>query len=313
MKIVVLDGHTLNPGDLDWSGLRALGECTIHDRTPPGQIVERSKGAGAVLTNKVPLRAGSLDQLPELRYIGVLATGYNIIDVDAALERGVVVTNVPAYGTVSVAQHVFALILEFAHRVGHHSETVRQGRWSKSADWCYWDYPLIELNGLTLGIVGFGRIGQEVAKIARGFGMHVIAYSRSATAGTEKVSLEELLRRSDIVSLHCPLTPETEGLINAARIGLMKPSALLVNTGRGPLIVDSDLAEALNSGRLAGAALDVLSAEPPPATNPLIGAKNCIITPHIAWATRAARSRLMDTVVGNLDAFQKGAPRNVVR
>jgi len=312
MKIVVLDGYALNPGDLDGAPLRALGECEIHDRTPVDQIVARAQDAEVVLTNKCPLSAETLAQLPKLKFIGVLATGYNVVDVAAARARGIPVSNVPIYGTKSVAQHVFALILAHTQHVEAHASAVRAGRWSSNADWCFWDTPLTELDGKVLGIVGYGRIGQAVADLGRAFGMNVIVHSRSAKTGVEQVSLDELFQRADVISLHCPLTPETQGLVNAQRLALMKPTALLVNTGRGPLIVDADLAAALNDGRIAGAALDVLSAEPPPANNPLLTAKNCLITPHIAWATKAARQRLLGTVVENIRAFAAGQPQNVV-
>jgi glycerate dehydrogenase len=312
MKIVVLDGHALNPGDLDWSPLRALGDCEIHARTAPGELANRAGGADALLTNKCPLRAATLAGLPDLRYIGVLATGYNVVDVAAARTRGVVTTNVPTYGTRSVAQHVLALILELTNHAGHHARSVRDGGWVRSVDWCYWERPLIELDGLTLGIVGFGRIGRAVAELARAFGMNVIVASRRAAAEFPNVPLDELFRRGDIVSLHCPLTPATEGLVNAARLASMKPTAFLVNTSRGPLVVESDLAAALDAGKLAGAALDVLAKEPPAADNPLLSAKNCLITPHHAWATRAARQRLLNVVVENLRAFLAGTPQNVV-
>jgi glycerate dehydrogenase len=313
MKIVVLDGYTLNPGDLDWAALKKLGECEIRDRTAPADIVAVAKDAEIVLTNKTPLSAVTLTQLPKLRYIGVLATGYNIVDVAVANGRGVTVTNVPNYGTRSVTQHVFALLLELTQNAGHHAQTVRDGRWAKSPDFCYWDKPLVELEGLTLGIVGFGRIGRAVSDIGRAFGMETIAFSRSASSLVPRVELDELFRRSDVVSLHCPLTPETQGLVNATRLALMKPTAFLINTGRGPLIVEQDLADALNADRLAGAGLDVLSVEPPKADHPLFKAKNCLITPHIAWATKAARSRLLAVVVANLAAFQAGQPQNIVR
>lgn len=313
MKIVVLDGCTLNPGDLDWTPLQALGEIEIRDRTAVDDIVTVAAEADVVLTNKTPLSAATLARLPKLRYIGVLATGYNVIDTVAAKARGIVLTNVPDYGTRSVAQHVFALLLELTQHVGHHAQTVREGRWAQSPDFCYWDKPLIELAGLTLGVVGFGRIGQAVAEVGRAFGMEVIASTRSTPEGVTKVERDELFRRSDVISLHCPLTPETQGMVNAARLALMKPTAFLINTGRGPLIVEQDLADALNNGRIAGAGLDVLSIEPPKSGHPLFFAKNCLITPHIAWATRAARSRLLDTVVANLQAFQAGKPQNVVR
>lgn len=312
--IVVLDGFTMNPGDLSWDALRSVGECEIHDRTTADQIVARAARADAILTNKSPLRRETLAQLPRLRYIGVTATGVNVVDLDAARERGIAVTNVPAYGTPSVAQHVFALLLELTHRTGHHAHTVRDGRWAHSTDWCYWDFPLVELAGLTLGIVGFGEIGRAVARIGRAFGMNVIATTRATRVedGVRFVSLDELFAQADVVTLHCPLTTETKGLVNAARLARMKPSAFLINTSRGPLVVEKDLADALNAGDLAGAGLDVLSAEPPPPDNPLLCAKNCLITPHLAWATRAARTRLMNVVIENVRAFLSGQPQNVV-
>ena len=314
MKIVVLDGYTMNPGDLSWEGLERLGECTVYDRTPPEKVVERAAGAEIILTNKVPFDRERLARLPALKYIGVLATGYNIIDTAAARKRGIVVTNVPAYATRSVAQLVFALVLELAHHAGDHSRGVHESRWTRSPDFCYWDWPLVELDGLVMGIVGFGRIGRAVADMARAFGMKVLAHDAAAPpqTGAESVDLETLFRRSDVVSLHCPLTPETEDLVNAKRLALMKPTALLINTSRGPVVNERDLADALNTGRIAGAGLDVLSTEPPKADNPLLGAKNCILTPHIAWATRAARERLMKTVVANVRAFLAGRPQNVV-
>jgi len=312
MKIVVLDGYALNPGDLSWDGLRALGDCEVHDRTAADQIVARAAEAEVVLTNKCPLSAETTVQLPHLKYIGVLATGFNVVDVAAAKERGIVVSNVPIYGTKSVAQHVFALILEHSQHVGAHAAAVNEGRWSKNIDWCFWDHPLSELDGKTLGIVGYGRIGQAVAALGRAFGMKVIVASRTAKEGVEQVSIDELFQRSDVVSLHCPQTPETEGLVNTQRIELMKPSALLVNTSRGPLVVEADLAAALNAGRIGGAALDVLSSEPPQRDNPLLSAKNCFVTPHIAWATQAARTRLLNTAIENIRAFAAGSPQNVV-
>jgi glycerate dehydrogenase len=313
-KIVVLDGHTLNPGDLSWEHLRALGECQIYDRSSNQEVVPRAEGSEIVLTNKTAVSREHIQQLPGLRYIGVLATGYNIVDVAAAAERNIPVCNVPTYGTGSVAQMTFALLLELTQRVGHHAQTVREGRWTASPDFCYWDYPLVELEGLTLGIVGYGRIGQAVAKLARAFGMRVCAHSRTSapTSGVDFLALDDLFRISDVVSLHCPLTPETRYLVNAERLALMKSSAFLLNTSRGPLVDESALATALNAGRIAGAGLDVLSVEPPPGGNPLFTAKNCYVTPHIAWATRAARSRLMSTAVENVKAFLGGAPRNVV-
>lgn len=316
MQIVVLDGYTLNPGDLDWVKLEALGPTVIHDRTPADQIVARAANAEIILTNKTILSRETLDRLPRLRYIGVLATGYNVVDLDAARQRGVPVTNVPTYGTSSVAQMVFAHLLNLTQHVADHSRGVADGRWSQSDDFCYWDTPLVELAGLTMGLVGFGRIGRAVAQIAQAFGMNVLVYDVTAPPeppeGVRFVSLEDVVRQSDVVSLHCPLTPATQKLINAERLALMKPSAILINTSRGPLVDEPALADALNAGRLAGACLDVLSVEPPPADNPLLTAKNCHITPHIAWATQAARQRLLDTAVANVQAFIDGKPRNVV-
>lgn len=315
MKIVILDGFTLNPGDLSWDELQALGPCTIHERTPPAEVGRRAADADIVLTNKTVLAAGNIQELRRLKYIGVLATGTNIVDLAAARARGIPVTNVPTYGTKSVAQMTFALLLELAHHVGHHAQTVREGRWTRSADWCYWDFPLVELDGLTLGLVGLGRIGRAVSELANAFGMKVIAYdpmAGSAPAFVRLVELDALLRESDVVSLHCPLTSENANLVNASRLRLMKPTAFLLNTSRGPLVDQSALAEALNSGRIAGAAMDVLAQEPPSANNPLLTAKNCILTPHLAWATRAARSRLMKVAVENVRAFLQGKPQNVV-
>ncbi|MCC6345310.1 MAG: D-2-hydroxyacid dehydrogenase [Bryobacterales bacterium] len=317
MKLVVLDGYCLNPGDLSWDGLRQLAEVEVHDRTSAAEAVSRVGEAELVMTNKTPLDAGALARLPRLRYIGVLATGYNIVDVAAAKANGVVVTNVPTYGTASVAQHAFALLLELCHHVGVHGESVRGGEWSRSADWCYWKAPLMELAGKTMGIIGFGRIGRQTGKIADAMGMRVIANDTfegnlPAYEGFRFASVGEVLRESDVISLHCPLTPENKGLINAERLRLMKPSAFLLNTSRGPLVVDEDLAAALNTGVIAGAGLDVLSVEPPVAGNPLFTARNCIVTPHIAWATREARTRLMEVAVSNLAAFLQGAAVNVV-
>jgi glycerate dehydrogenase len=316
----VLDGYTLNPGDLNWQALEALGGCTVYERTPKELLIERAAGAEIVLTNKVVLGAEQLAQLPQLRYIGVLATGYNVVDVEAARQRNVTVTNVPAYSTASVAQMVFALLLELSQQVGHHARLVREGRWTASVDFCFWDRPLVELDGLTLGIVGFGAIGRRVARLARAFGMEVLVHTahpekhRQTEEGQQArfVGLDELFRASDAVSLHCPLTEETRALVDARRLDLMKPTAFLLNTGRGPLVDEAALAAALNAGRIAGAGLDVLSVEPPPVGNPLLQAANCCITPHIAWATRAARQRLMTTAVENLRAFLTGAPKNVV-
>ena len=315
MNIVVLDGHTLNPGDLTWDELQSLGDCAIHERTPSQEVVPRAADAEIVLTNKAALTREQIQTLPKLKYIGVLATGYDIVDVAAARERNIPVTNVPTYGTRSVAQHTLALLLELTQHVGHHARTVRDGRWTKSPDFCYWDYPLVELDGLTMGVVGFGRIGRTVAELATAFGMKVLAASstaRRAPSGVPFVDLETLFRQSDVVSLHCPLTEQTKNLVNQERLALMKPTAFLLNTSRGPLIDERALAEALDAGRIAGAAVDVLSVEPPPADHPLLRARNCIVTPHIAWATRAARSRLMQVAVANVRAFLLGKPQNVV-
>lgn len=312
MKIVVLDGFALNPGDLSWDDLKDMGEVKIYDRTAPSDTIERASGAQILLTNKTLLMAEELYQLPDLKYIGVLATGYNVVDTEAAKQKGIIVTNVPAYGTMSVAQHVFALVLEFFNGVGLLSDGVRKGRWSRSIDFCYWDKPLTELAGLTIGIVGFGRIGKAVATIAEAFGMRVIVSDPSSASDYESVPLNELFIHSDIVTLHCPLTPETKGMINAEMLRLMKSSALLVNTARGPLIVEGDLADALNEGRIAGAALDVLSVEPPPSDNPLLSAKNCIITPHVAWATFEARKRLIEIAMENIKMYLEGTPVNIV-
>jgi glycerate dehydrogenase len=316
MNIVVLDGFTLNPGDLNWEGLKTLGTCNIYDRTAPDLVLERAKEAEIVLTNKTVLNRDTIQKLPKLKYIGVLATGYNVVDVAAARERNVPVANIPTYGTKSVAQMTFAMLLEMTQHVGHHAQTVADGRWTRSPDFCYWDFPLIELEGLTMGIVGYGRIGQAVGELAVAFGMKVLVNKstppKETPKGVQFVDLETLFRQSDVVSLHCPLTPQTKDLINAERIGWMKSTAFLINTGRGPLIDEVALTNALNSGRIAGAALDVLAVEPPKAENPLFKAKNCIITPHIAWATHAARARLMDIAVDNVKAFIDGTPKNLV-
>jgi glycerate dehydrogenase len=316
MRIIVVDGATLNPGDLSWDAFRAFGDLEVYPHSSPEETVARCAGAEVAITNKVVFDIPTLDALPALKYIGVTATGYNIVDIDAARDRGIVVTNVPTHGTASVAQMAFALLLELTQHVGHHAETVRQGRWGQVDDFCYWDYPLVELAGLTMGIVGCGRIGQATARIAKAFGMDVIGFDAfpfdADKTGVQPVSLDDLFARSDVISLHCPLTPETEGLVNAGRIALMKPSAFLLNTSRGPLVVAQDLADALNSGRIAGAGLDVLTVEPPKEGNPLIGAMNCFVTPHIAWATRSARERLLQTAADNLAAFLDGTPQNVV-
>lgn len=327
MNIVVLDGYTLNPGDLSWDDLESLGFCQFHDRTLPSQLLERAADADLLLTNKTELARDHIEHLPKLRFIVVLATGTNVVDLAAARERGIPVSNVPAYGTSSVAQTTIALLLELTQHVGLHSQTVHDGRWTRSLDWCYWERPLIELEGLTMGIIGLGRIGAAVARIAAGFGMNLLAATRPAGAASEiataknatapgpfvkRVDTETLFRQSDVVSLHCPLTAETKYIINEQRLSWMRPTAFLLNTSRGQLIDEEALSAALNADRLAGAGLDVLSVEPPPSTNPLLYAKNCVITPHLAWATRAARSRLMHTAVENVRAFLNGRPQNVV-
>jgi glycerate dehydrogenase len=316
VQIVVLDGHTLNPGDLTWDGLKTLGPCDVYDRTEPTQVVERASRAEIVLTNKTALSGVTMAQLRQLRYVGVLATGYNVVDVEAARRRDICVTNIPAYGTPSVTQMVFAHLLHLTQHVGEHSQSVHHGDWSRSPDFCYWDYPLVELAGLTMGIVGLGRIGRQTARLALAFGMKVIYFdvmSGSAVpAELVAVDLDTLFRDSDVVSLHCPLTPDNEGFVNCRRLEMMKPTAFLINTSRGPLIDEPALADALNRGRIAGAGLDVLCEEPPRPDNPLLHAANCTITPHIAWATKAARQRLMDIAVGNVRAFLQGNPQNVV-
>lgn len=317
MKIVVLDGYTLNPGDLSWNALERLGDVTVYERTPAEKVVERAKSASIVFTNKTPLNGQAIKELDCLKYIGVLATGYNVVDIVAAREQGIVVSNVPGYGTASVAQFTFALILELCHRVQRHSDTVFQGRWSAAKDFSYWDIPLIELADKTIGIIGFGEIGSKVGDLATAFGMNIIANGRKQIGQDERknfrwANLDYLLEHSDIVSLHCPLLPETQGLINSDRLKRMKRSAFLINTSRGPLVAEKDLADALNNDIISGAALDVLSTEPPSAENPLLHAKNCIITPHMAWATKEARQRLMGIAVNNLVQFINATPVNIV-
>jgi glycerate dehydrogenase len=316
MKIVVLDGYTLNPGDLSWDGLKQLGDLTVFERTSAQETVSRARDATAVFTNKVVLSREIIAQLPHLRFIGVLATGYNVVDVDAAKEAGVVVTNIPAYSTASVAQMVFAHILNFTQRTGLHARQVNEGLWSNHRDFCFWSTPQMELAGKTLGIIGFGKIGQAVARIGDAFGMKIIFNNRSQKTGIPShylhTSLESVFRESDFLSINCPLTSENKGLVNFVMLAMMKPTAFLVNTGRGPLINEADLTDALNSGKIAGAGLDVLSVEPPPPDNPLITARNCFITPHIAWATFEARSRLMKIAAENLQAFLSGNLRNQV-
>jgi len=316
MTIVVLDGYTTNPGDLSWGPLTALAPCTVWDRTRPDDLLARLADAEIVLTNKTPLCAEILAALPRLKLISVLATGVNIVDVEAATSQGITVCNVPAYSTPGVAQAVFALLLELTNRTGHHSDTVHAGRWSVGPDFSYWDGTLVELAGLTLGVVGYGAIGSAVAAVGRAFGMRILGNRRTAVGpipeGGEFVSLDRLFQESDVVTLHCPLTGQTEGLVNAARLAQMKPTAYLINTARGPLVNEADLLHVLKTGALAGAGLDVLSMEPPAPNHPLLQAPNCVITPHIAWATRAARQRLIEQSAANIAAFLHGSPVNVV-
>lgn len=316
MKTVVLDGYAANPGDLRWDELQSMGECVIYDRTAPAEVLERSSGAEILLTNKTVLTAEHFAALPDLKYIGVLATGYNIVDVSAAKERGIIVTNIPAYSTDSVAQMVFAHILNIAQQVQHHSEEVRAGRWANSKDFCFWDTPLIELRGKKLGIVGLGHTGYTTARIAIGFGMQVCAFTSKTNfqlpPEIRKLELDELFRECDIISLHCPLTDSTRELVNAERLKTMKHNAILINTGRGPLVNEQDLANALNNGDIYAAGLDVLSQEPPRADNPLLTARNCYITPHIAWASTASRERLMLIMLDNIKAYLGGKVINNV-
>lgn len=319
MKIVVLDGYTENPGDLSWEELGKLGELTVYDRTSTtdeAEIIARIGRAEIVFTNKTPITRAVLDACPQIRMISLLATGYNVVDVDCAAERGIPVTNVPAYGTASVGQFAIALLLEICHHVAHHDRAVHEGRWEHSADWCFWDYPLIELDGKTMGIIGFGRIGQQTGKIARALGMEVLACDTHPTeagaAIADYVTLEELLGRSDVICLHCPLFPSTQGIINRETIAKMKDGVILINNSRGGLIVEQDLADALNSGKVYAAGLDVVSTEPIRGDNPLLTAKNCILTPHISWAPRESRQRIMDCAVANVQAFLSGKPIHVV-
>lgn len=315
-KIVVLDGYTENPGDLSWDALAALGELTVYDRTPADKIIERIGDADIVYTNKTPLSRETLDSCKNIRFIGVLATGYNVIDVDAAREKGIIVSNIPTYGTDAVGQFAIAMLLEICHHIGHHDQAVHEGRWTNNDDWCFWDYPLIELAGKTMGIIGFGRIGQATGRIAKALGMKVIAYdsyqNEAAKTIGKYVDLDTLLRTSDVIALHCPLFPDTNGIINKDTIAKMKDGVIILNNSRGPLIVEEDLTEALDSGKVYAAGLDVVSTEPIKADNPLLGAKNCLITPHISWAPRESRQRLMDIAVDNLKQFLAGNPVNVV-
>lgn len=320
MKIVVLDGYTENPGDLSWSGLEKLGSLTVYDRTPlndEDEIIKRIGDAEAIYTNKTPLSKKTLEAAPNLKFIGVLATGYNVVDVNAAKDKGIVVSNIPSYGTAAVAQFAIAMLLEICHHVAHHSDAVHEGRWENNADWCFWDYPLIELANKTMGIIGFGRIGQGTGNIAQAMGMKVLAYDSYVNTALESdtckyTDLDTLLKQSDVIALHCPLFPETQGIINKDTIAKMKDGVIILNNSRGPLIVEQDLADALNSGKVYAAGLDVVSSEPIKGDNPLLKAKNCIITPHISWAPKESRQRLMDIAVDNLQQFIDGKPVNVV-
>ena len=316
MKIVILDGYTENPGDLSWEGFEKLGELTVYDRTLPEDIISRIGDAQVVLTNKTPITAETLEACPNIKYIGVLATGYNVVDVTTAKAKGIPVANIPTYGTQAVAQFTIALLLEICHNIGHHSSAVKAGKWQECLDFCFWDYPLIELYGKTLGIIGCGRIGLVTAEIAKTLGMNVIAYDEYQSDAAKKivdfVSLDDLFAKSDVISLHCPLFPSTEGIINKDSIAKMKDGVIILNSSRGPLVVEQDLADALNSGKVYAAAVDVVSVEPIKANNPLLSAKNCIITPHIAWAPKESRQRLMDIAVENLQSFINGSPKNIV-
>ena len=319
MKIVVLDGYTENPGDLNWKELEKLGELTVYERTSltdPAEAIARIGDAELIFTNKTPITREILNSCPQIRFIGVLATGYNVVDVEAAKEKGIPVCNVPAYGTASVSQYAIALLLELCHHIGHHDKAVKGGRWEHSADWCFWDYPLIELEHKTIGIIGFGRIGQSTGRIAKALGMKVLAYdvfpTESGRTIGEYVSLDELLKESDVIALHCNFTKENEKIICRENIEKMKDGVLLVNNARGQLVNEEDLAEALKSGKVAAAGLDVVSAEPIKGDNPLLYAPNCIITPHISWAPKESRQRIMECSVENAKAFLKGKPVHVV-
>ena len=316
MRIVVLDGYGLNPGDLSWDAMKELGDLTVYDRTSPSELLQRATEADVLITNKTVITKDDLQKLPAVKYIGVLATGYNIVDIEAAKEKGIVVTNIPAYSTKSVAQMVFAHILNITQRVGHYAHANKNGRWDQNPDFCYWDTNLIELDGKSIGIIGLGNTGYATSQIALSFGMKVYAYTSKhqfqLPVGIHKLELDELFKTCDIISLHCPLTPSTKEIVNKERLALMKPTAIIINTGRGPLINEQDLADALNEGKIAAAGVDVLSTEPPKADNPLLKAKNCFITPHIAWATKEARVRLMDIAVNNLKSFKQGKVINNV-
>jgi len=316
MKIVILDGFTENPGDLSWEGFESLGDLTVYDRTAKEEVIDRIGDAEAVIVNKTPLDKAVFEACPQIRYVGVLATGYNVIDIKAARERGIPVCNIPTYGTTAVAQMTFALLLEICHHVREHSEAVKKGEWSNNADWCFWKYPLMELAGKKMGIIGFGRIGQAVGKLAKAFGMEVLAFDAHQNESGKEigayVSLDELLKEADVISLNCPLFPETEGIINEKNIKKMKDGVILINTSRGPLIKEEDLAKALHEGKVYAAACDVVSTEPIRPDNPLLGCYNSILTPHIAWAPKESRQRLMDVAVANLKAFVEGKWINVV-
>lgn len=317
MKIVVLDGYTLNPGDISWEGMEAFGEVTVYDRTKAEDVVERIGDAEVVYTNKTPITKETMDACPNMKFIGVLATGYNIVDIAAAKEKGIPVSNIPTYGTAAVSQFAIALLLELCHHIGEHSDAVKAGEWTSNPDWCFWKYPLVELAGKNMGIIGFGRIGQDTGKIAQALGMKVLAYDAFKRPELESdtckyVDLDTLLAQSDVISLHCPLFPDTEGIINKDTIAKMKDGVMIINDSRGPLIVEQDLRDALDSGKVAGAALDVVSTEPIQMDNPLLGAKNVILTPHIAWAPKESRQRLMDIAVDNLKCYVDGKPQNVV-
>ena len=317
MKIIVLDGYTLNPGDLSWEQLNQMGELTVYDRTPEDKVVERIGSAEIVYTNKTIISRESIEKIPNLKWIGLLATGYNVVDVTAAKEKGILVANIPSYGTPAVAQMVFALLLEVCHHVWEHSTAVKTGEWTNNDDWCFWKYPLIELVGKTMGIIGYGRIGQQTGKIAQAFGMSVLAYDEFQNKELENnlmkyVTLDELLEGSNVISLHCPLFDSTAGIINKNTIAKMKNGVIIINTSRGPLIVEKDLSDALNSGKVYAAAADVVSTEPIQMDNPLLNAKNMILTPHIAWAPKESRARLMNIAVENLKTFLDGKPMNIV-
>ena len=317
MKIVVLDGYTLNPNDLSWDAMEKLGEFVCYDRTANEDIISKIGGAEIVITNKTPLTKEVFDSCPNIKYVGVLATGYNVVDVNYAKEKGIPVCNVPTYGTTAVAQFVFALLLEICHNIKHHSDEVKKGRWTNSEDFCFWDTPLIELAGKTMGIIGYGKIGQNTAKIAQAFGMNILAVAKTPNFSLESdnmkyVSLDELLSSSDVISLHCPLFPNTENMINKESIAKMKDGVILINTSRGGLVVEKDVADGINSGKIYFGAFDVVSTEPIVESNPLLSANNTLITPHIAWAPKAARARLMKVAVQNVEAFIYGKPQNVV-